>query len=210
MKRSEPGDLDDFYRRALVGGLAHHHAAPAAGLLPSGLVEEIRVLEHPPPPWDVQLARWFDRYFSPVETVRSYARAVPPAGVHPGHPAAGPASAGDPGQRSAPSVSCWTPPARWTSALLGKALGAIASYAAARDVPAARVVFCDAVAYDAGYLAVDEIAGRVRVRGPGRHRPAAGHQSAGDAPTTFPPTGRSWSSPTASATCCGSAATTRS
>jgi predicted metal-dependent peptidase len=51
--------------------------------------------------------------------------------------------------------------------LLGKALGAIASYALARDVPAARVVFCDAVAYDAGYLAVEEIAGRVRVRGRG-------------------------------------------
>ncbi len=51
--------------------------------------------------------------------------------------------------------------------LLGKALGAIASYATARDVPAARVVFCDAAAYDAGYLPVDEIAGRVRVRGRG-------------------------------------------
>jgi predicted metal-dependent peptidase len=51
--------------------------------------------------------------------------------------------------------------------VLGKALGAIASYAAARDVPAARVVFCDAVAYDAGYLSVDDIAGRVKVRGRG-------------------------------------------
>jgi predicted metal-dependent peptidase len=29
------------------------------------------------------------------------------------------------------------------------------------------VVFCDAVAYDAGYLRVEEIAGRVRVRGRG-------------------------------------------
>ena len=29
---------------------------------------------------------------------------------------------------------------------------AIASYATARDVPAARVVFCDAHPYDAGYL----------------------------------------------------------
>jgi predicted metal-dependent peptidase len=29
------------------------------------------------------------------------------------------------------------------------------------------VVFCDAAAYDAGYLPVDEIAGRVRVRGRG-------------------------------------------
>ena len=31
--------------------------------------------------------------------------------------------------------------------------------------PAARVVFCDAVAYDAGWVRVEEIAGRVRVRG---------------------------------------------
>jgi predicted metal-dependent peptidase len=53
------------------------------------------------------------------------------------------------------------------SRLLGKALGAIASYATAREVPRARVVFCDAAAYDAGYLAVDDIAGRVRVRGRG-------------------------------------------
>ncbi|CAL9285065.1 hypothetical protein SUDANB66_00955 [Streptomyces sp. SudanB66_2053] len=51
--------------------------------------------------------------------------------------------------------------------LLGKALGAIASYAQSRDVPAARVVFCDAAPHDAGYLAVTEIAGRVRVRGRG-------------------------------------------
>jgi hypothetical protein len=46
-------------------------------------------------------------------------------------------------------------------------LGAIASYALARDVPAGRVVFCDAAAYDARYLPVEEIAGRVRVRGRG-------------------------------------------
>jgi predicted metal-dependent peptidase len=52
-------------------------------------------------------------------------------------------------------------------ALLGKALGAIASYSTARDVPAARVVFCDAAAYDAGYVPVDDIAGRVKVRGRG-------------------------------------------
>jgi len=48
--------------------------------------------------------------------------------------------------------------------LMGKALGSIASYSLARDVPAARVVFCDA---DAGYLAVEDIAGRVKVRGRG-------------------------------------------
>lgn len=51
--------------------------------------------------------------------------------------------------------------------LLGKALGAIASYATARDVTAARVVFCDAAPFDARYLPVAEIAHKVRVRGRG-------------------------------------------
>jgi len=47
--------------------------------------------------------------------------------------------------------------------LLGKALGAVASYCAARDVVRARVVFCDA----AGWLGPDDIAGRLKVRGRG-------------------------------------------
>jgi predicted metal-dependent peptidase len=51
--------------------------------------------------------------------------------------------------------------------LPGKALGAIASYSQARDVPAARVVYCDAAAYDAGYIPVEDIGGRVQVRGRG-------------------------------------------
>ena len=51
--------------------------------------------------------------------------------------------------------------------LLGKALGAVASYCAARDVDRARVVFCDAVAHDAGWLGPDDMAGRVKVRGRG-------------------------------------------
>jgi predicted metal-dependent peptidase len=72
--------------------------------------------------------------------------------------------------------------------LLGKALGAIASYAAARDVPRARVVFCDAAAYDAGYLPVEDIAGKVRVRGRGGTELQPGIrllEQAGD----FPPDG---------------------
>jgi hypothetical protein len=51
--------------------------------------------------------------------------------------------------------------------LLAGALGAIASYAAARDVPAARAVFCDAAAYDAGYMKPEDIAGTVKVKGRG-------------------------------------------
>jgi hypothetical protein len=51
-------DLDEFYRRALVDGVGFH-TARGRGLLPAGLVEEIRALTQPPMPWDVELARWF-------------------------------------------------------------------------------------------------------------------------------------------------------
>ena len=51
--------------------------------------------------------------------------------------------------------------------LIGKALGAVASYAASHEVPFARVVFCDAQAYDAGYVSPEDIAGRVAVKGRG-------------------------------------------
>jgi predicted metal-dependent peptidase len=50
---------------------------------------------------------------------------------------------------------------------LGKALGAVASFAAARDVPAVRVVYCDAAPKDAGYIPVEEIGHRLRVWGRG-------------------------------------------
>lgn len=37
----------------------------------------------------------------------------------------------------------------------------------AKEVPAVRVVFCDATAYDAGYLLAEDIAGRVQIKGRG-------------------------------------------
>jgi hypothetical protein len=51
--------------------------------------------------------------------------------------------------------------------VLAKALGAIASYSIAREVPAIRLIFCDAATYDEGYVSPEDIAGRVRVRGRG-------------------------------------------
>ncbi|MFD9462686.1 hypothetical protein [Streptomyces sp. NPDC060027] len=158
-------DLDEFYRRGLARGLDLHQRQER-GFLPGGLVEEIRALSQPPLPWDARLARWFDEFVPRPEPLRSYARPSRRQAATPDIPRAG----------------RWFPPeeiARCTfgvvldtsgsmdRTLLGKALGAIASYAEARDVPAARVVFCDAAPHDAGYLQVTEIAGRVRVRGRG-------------------------------------------
>jgi predicted metal-dependent peptidase len=54
-----------------------------------------------------------------------------------------------------------------SSRTLGRGLGAIASYCASRDVPAVRLVCCDAAAADLGYLLADEIGGRVRLYGRG-------------------------------------------
>jgi len=51
--------------------------------------------------------------------------------------------------------------------LLAKALGAIAGYSLARDIPAVRVVFCDAATYDQGYLPPEAIADRLQVKGRG-------------------------------------------
>ncbi len=158
-------DLDTFYRNALSQGLSYHQDS-GRGLLPAGLIEEIQALSQPPIPWDVELARWFDNYFQPVEFVRSYAR---------------------PSRRqsSTPDIPRprWVPPPDWEDGrtfgvvldtsgsmdrtLLAKALGAIASYSLSRDVPAVRVIFCDAATYDQGYMRPEDIAARVRVRGRG-------------------------------------------
>jgi len=158
-------DLDEFYRRALAQGLEYHCAA-GRGLLPEGLIEEIRALSQPPVPWDVELARWFDDHFPAVEHRRSYARPSRRQSATPDIPRPAYIAPDDPITRRTFGVVLDTS-GSMDSALLGKALGAIASYSLSREVPAARVVFCDAAAYDAGYLAPDDIAGRVKVRGRG-------------------------------------------
>jgi hypothetical protein len=158
-------DLDGLYRRALLDGIGYHRTQ-GRGLLPAGLVEEIRALSQPPVPWDVALARWFDDHFRPLERRRSYARASRRQSASP--------EIVRPGWHVPPELLAdrtfgvvLDSSGSMDTRLLGKALGAIASYAAARDVAAARVVFCDAEAYDNGWMAPAEIATRVRVRGGG-------------------------------------------
>ncbi|MGW1775230.1 vWA domain-containing protein [Streptomyces sp. NPDC002104] len=158
-------DLDEFYRRGLVQGF-DLHGYGERGLLPAGLIEEIRALAHPPVPWDARLARWFDEYVPRPEPVRSFARPARRQASTPDIPRAGRYFPLEETARCTFGVVLDTSGSMDT-ALLGKALGAIASYAEARDVPAARVVFCDAAPYDAGYLPPSEIAGRVKVRGRG-------------------------------------------
>lgn len=158
-------DLDEFYRRGLHQGLDLHQRQER-GFLPGGLVEEIRTLSHPPLPWDAQLARWFDEFVPRPEPVRTYARPARRQASTPDIPRAGRYFPPEEIARCTFGVVLDTS-GSMNRILLGKALGAIASYAEARDVPAARVVFCDAAAHDAGYVSVTDIAGKVRVHGRG-------------------------------------------
>ncbi|MFH8773751.1 hypothetical protein [Streptomyces sp. NPDC017958] len=160
-----PVDLDEFYRRGLVRGLDLHQGQQR-GFLPGGLVEEIRALSHPPLPWDARLARWFDEFVPSPQAVRSYARPSRRQSATPDIPRAGRCFPPEEIARCTFGVVLDTS-GSMDRTLLGKALGAIASYAEARDVPAARVVFCDAAPHDAGFVPVTEIAGRVRVHGRG-------------------------------------------
>ncbi|HEU5111191.1 MAG TPA: hypothetical protein VFT95_21835 [Micromonosporaceae bacterium] len=158
-------DLDGLLRRGLLAGLDLHIAA-GRGTLPAALVQEIRALAHPPIAWDIALARWFDEHFPALDRIRSYSRLSRRSAATPDIPRPGHRLPEEPVIRRTFGVvldTSWSMPTE----LVGKALGAIASYAAARDVPAARVVFCDAAPYDAGYLSPDDIAGRVRIKGRG-------------------------------------------
>jgi len=166
--------LDQFYRQALQQGL-YYHEEQRRGLVPAGLVAEIRALAHPPIPWDVELARWLDNWFQPLERGRTFARPSRRQSATPDIPRPSwvvkyPLDSRTFGVVLDTSASMW-----WTARknalvnidLLGKALGAIASYALSRDVPAVRLVFCDAMAYDQGYLPAEDIAGRVKLHGQG-------------------------------------------
>lgn len=164
-KEHDVSDLDDFYRRCMLQGLCFHEAN-GRGTLPASLVEEINALSQPPIPWDVQLAQWFDSHFPPVEKQRTYAR-----------PSRRQSSTPD---IARPRLTFLESDAAKTFGvvldtsgsmgrrILAQALGSIASYSMARDVSLVRVIHCDAVAYDQGYLLPEALlADNVKIRGRG-------------------------------------------
>ncbi|MBO4914794.1 MAG: hypothetical protein J5449_06255 [Oscillospiraceae bacterium] len=65
--------VDAFYRSALQQGLEYHRSK-CRGDLPGNLLEEIYALSRPPIHWDVELVKWFDEQFEPIEKHRTYAR----------------------------------------------------------------------------------------------------------------------------------------
>lgn len=157
--------LDDFCKSALRGGL-EYHTSTVRGYIPAGLIEEIKALSMPPVPWDVELAKWFDTWFQPLEKHRTYARPSRRQSSTPDIPRPNWVKPEIPEYSRTYGVIIDTS-GSMTPELIGKALGAAASYSVSKDVPLVRVVFCDANAYDIGYIAPEDIAGRVMVKGRG-------------------------------------------
>lgn len=164
-KIGEGVGLDAWYRGALTQGLAYHEGQ-GRGLLPAGLVEEIRALEMPVVPWDVELAQWFDARFAPLEKRRSYARMSRRQSAAPDIPLPARVVPEDALKSRTFGVVLDTS-GSMERGLLAKSLGTIASYAIAHEVAAVRVIFCDASAYDEGWMRPEDIAGAVKVRGRG-------------------------------------------
>jgi predicted metal-dependent peptidase len=158
-------DLDAFYKEQLGKGLMLHESQ-GRGLLPAALLEEIRALLQPPIPWEVELARWFDHHFPPIETRRTYTRLSRRQSATPDipRPQVGPDPRWLEGRTFGVVLDTSGSMDRHT---LAKALGSIAGYAQAKDVPAVRVVCCDAAPYDLGYLEAQDIAHRVEIKGRG-------------------------------------------
>jgi predicted metal-dependent peptidase len=161
--RDDVTTMDDLYRRCLQAGLSAHHR----GMVPAGLVEEIRSLFSPPVAWDVDLGRWMDGHVPLMrESLRSYARASRRQASTPDIP------------RPARYI-----PHEWREActfgvvldtsgsmdreLLGRALGTIAAYSEGRDVPRVRLVLCDAAPYDQGFVSPTELRGIFPIKGRG-------------------------------------------
>jgi len=160
--------MDDVCKEALLQGLEYHQSV-GRGLVPAGLIEEIRALAMPPVPWDVKLANWFQEFFPLPEKQRSYARPSRRQGATPDIPRPSYVKREDRSTQKTFGVIVDTS-GSMSVEQIGLALGAIASYAVEREVPYARGVFCDAQAYDAGYISPEEIAGSVEVKGRGGTR----------------------------------------
>jgi predicted metal-dependent peptidase len=149
-------DAERYCREALCQGYFRHQSG-GRGTLPAELTESIRALEQPVIPWDVQLGRWFDLHVPFPERRRSYLRPSRRQQASPDTPL--PRTVITPEYKSNAHTFgvILDTSGSMSRTLLAKSLGTIAQYALAHEVPAVRVVFCDAQPYDAGYIRPDDL-----------------------------------------------------
>jgi predicted metal-dependent peptidase len=158
-------DREEFCRRALMQGLDYHQNI-GRDTLPAGLVEAIRTLNQPAIPWQAKLAEWIQERCPLPERRRSWARPSRRQSATPDTPR--PRFVEPEEERATRTFGVIIDTSgSMQRDELGKALGAIVAYSQAQAVKQVRLVYCDANPYDEGFVAIDSLASRVRVRGRG-------------------------------------------
>jgi len=158
-------EFADACKEALLRGLFAHQFA-GRGDLPSDLIEEIKVINQPAIPWQVELAQWISQCFPLDENKRTYSRPSRRQSSTPDIPR--PSYIKPTYEKNTRTYGViMDTSASMDKQLLGKCLGAIASYSAAQEVKEVRLIFCDAQPYDEGFIPVEMLTHKVKVKGRG-------------------------------------------
>lgn len=157
--------LDEFYRRCLMEGLDYTQQN-GRGLIPAGLIEEIKAINQRPIPWDVQLTKWLDEFFPAIERRRTYSRMSRRQSATPDIPRPVWHAPEEEDQTRTFGVILDTS-GSMSRKELAMALGAISSYAQSREVRRVRLVYCDATPYDVGFVDAESLLDRVEIKGRG-------------------------------------------
>lgn len=159
------GAFEDACKEALCRGMFLHQSM-GRGDLPADLIEEIRALNQPPIPWQVELARWIAERFPLEESKKTYARPSRRQSATPDIPRARYIRPQEDKMTRTFGVIMDTS-GSMNKELLGKCLGAISSYCAAQEIHYVRLIFCDAQPYDEGFVPVELLAHKIKVKGRG-------------------------------------------
>jgi predicted metal-dependent peptidase len=159
------GEFEDACKEALLRGMFLHETI-GRGDLPADLIEEIKLINQPSIPWQVNLARWIAERFPLEESKKTYARPSRRQSATPDIPRARYIRPNEDKMTQTFGVLLDTS-ASMNKELLGKCLGAIASYAATQEVKYIRLVFCDAQPYDEGYVPIEILSQKLKVKGRG-------------------------------------------
>lgn len=152
-------------KEALLRGMFTHQSC-GRGDLPADLVEEIKAINQPAIPWQVELADWIAERFPLEDNRRTYARPSRRQSSTPKIPR--PSYVKPEYDRKTRTYGVVLDTSgSMDRQLLGKCLGAIASYSAAQEVKEVRLIFCDAQAYDEGFVPVEMLAHKIKIKGRG-------------------------------------------
>lgn len=153
----------EYYRRAMIDG--YHRHQQGRGTLPAGLEAEIHALSVPPIPWDVALGQWLHDFLLNPERRRTYARPSRRQEAAPDIPLAGWRTPKDLPQQTFAAIIDTSGSMFRTQ--LAQALGAIYSYAEAKQVETIRLISCDAQPYDHGWVPLTALTNSFTLKGRG-------------------------------------------